>query len=145
MDKLYVYFYNQWLMLLDWPKGTLLAGAYILIELLIVSYLLWFILDLFDKKLGHEAIRMGKVIKKTFTPAHTEFTLMIFPIPSYVSKRLPSHYSLTVELEGGGTTSMEVHPEFYTQVTEGMELKVEYRVSGVWRKIHPHHISHPKY
>ena len=118
-----------WQMVHDWPVGVLLAIPITIALLVLLAMALYGLFCLFDQHLGEERNGLGEVIGKDIKQAHTEY-MTLFPTP--VPWVMPIHYSaelwIGVRIADVGEAWMNVDRSFYSAVSVGRRVKVDYRM-----------------
>lgn len=122
-------------MLNDWPIGTLLGVLIIVITLLLLALLANGCFIAFDSWFLTRERSAGRVIDKTFTPAHTEYILIYnaatktsMPQPIFH----PDDWSVNVEVNGN-QDSISIEEKDFKILNKGDEVMAEYvmgRISG---------------
>lgn len=122
-------------MLVDWPVGTIAGVLVIVVVLFLVVFVLWGVFIAIDSWFLPRKRKVGRVVGRTFTPAHTQ------PMPIYNAATKSTHihlihhpdnWSLTVQVDDL-QDSVSVDEEFYDYHTAGKQVWVEYvtgRFSG---------------
>lgn len=114
--------------LTDWPSGTIIGGIFLICILILLGLILhglfiavdsWFL----SKKQGN-----GRVVSKTFTPAHTQLIFIYNAatktnMPQLISN--PDDWSICVEVNDM-QDSISITKEFYDSLSKNSSVKVEY-------------------
>lgn len=115
-------------MLYDWPIGTVMGVLMLLVVLLLLGLLAWGCLIALDSWFLPRKKSMGKIVGKTFTPAHTEIILMYnaatktsMPHPVFH----PDDWSVTVEV-AECQDSLSVDEDEFDALREGDSVLAEY-------------------
>ena len=118
-------------MLGDWPLGTIVGIFVLACVLLLVGLAVWGLFVAIDSWFLPRNHRVGRVVGKTFTPAHTQMILIYnettktsLPHPIFH----PDNWSVSVELDDR-KDSMSVSKEFFDSLSENDSVLTEY-VSG---------------
>jgi hypothetical protein len=122
-------------MLSDWPNGTCTVIPIIMIFMMIAAFIVYELFTLIDSCFLFKTRGMGRIVKKTFVPAHTEM-MQIYSeetgtfIPQPVI--YPEDWSVSVKVESR-QSNMSIGKELYDLLSEGDSVMVGYahgRFSG---------------
>jgi hypothetical protein len=115
-------------MLYDWPLGTVVGVLILLVVLLLLGLLAWGCFIALDSWFLPRKRNMGKIVEKTFTPAHTKIVLMYnaatktsMPHPIFY----PDDWSVTVEV-AECQDSLSVDEDEFDILREGDNVLAEY-------------------
>ncbi len=119
----------------DWPLGTIIGVILIACVLALIGLALWGLCVAADSWFLPKERGMGRVVGKTFTPAHTEMVLIYnaatkTSMPPSVHH--PDDWSVNVEVQGKQDDISIAH-KFYDSLSKGSSVSAEFvhgRFSG---------------
>ncbi len=126
--------------LVDWPLGTIVGVLVIVVVLLIVGLILWGVFIAVDSWFRPRSRKVGRVIDKTFTPAHTEMVYnaaLKMMTPQFVD----DDWTVSVEVDGQ-QDSMSVPEEFYDSLAVGKSVWVDYETGRLSGDLYIKELSH---
>lgn len=121
-------------MLRDWPLGTLLGVILLFGGLLIVGLILWGMFVAMDSWFRPHNKKMGRVVDKTFTPAHTQMVYnpaLKMSTPRFVD----DEWRVSVEVDEK-QDSIAVSESFYSSLRQGSPVLAEYVIGRLSRDIY---------
>lgn len=114
--------------LIDWPAGTIIGGIFLICILILFGLILHGLFVAVDSWFLSKRQGYGRVVSKTFTPAHTQL-LLIFnaatktSMPHFINH--PDDWSVCVEVNDM-QDSISITKEFYDSLSKNSSVKVEY-------------------